>query len=268
MAELLGTVLDDVLLIENNNLTINKIGNKIFDKRSRAIKRLFKLSKVRQDKGLNILERSMLQTLSNVMEIKANSKFNSDKELIRTIYIKYKDETSKSIDCLPNSKKKEFYNEFKSGSIESGNSYLINKDGKLSSLIEENFDKVIFTGSSVGLGIATTTLLKVHSKSKNIPKVFGGMPLLGILGIPLLGIGGALIIALNSIYSSHKGYRNYKGKGVKEIALITMALVLKHQQIEQNSKKDKYLKYISNLLAVGEHLKKDLDLLNKGGEMK
>ena len=98
--------------------------------------------------------------------------------------------------------------------------------------------------------------------------MFGGIPLLGILGIPLLGIGGALIIALNSIYSSHKGYRNYKGKGVKEIALITMALVLKHQQIEQNSKKDKYLKYISNLLAVGEHLKKDLDLLNKGGEMK
>jgi hypothetical protein len=263
MSELLTTVLDEIVChpTQPEIFKLRKKGNE--NDRINALQFLYDLSGVRQDEGIDVLELSLLQTLLNIMGIEQKATVRNTHEIIQTITTEYYNGTNDEIEKLSAKNKKEFYKHFKADSVKNDNTYIVTEDGQIKPFIDESQKgNITISNTSVGLGTASAALLKILPTILNAQNVFGVIARNVTQRNVLSGFRRPFVVTALGAYSIFKGYKYFKGRKAKKIASITMALVLKHQEIEQKNIKNKFMNYITDLMETGEKLKKDLCIAN------
>ncbi|MBT3421227.1 MAG: hypothetical protein HN431_00345, partial [Bacteroidetes bacterium] len=91
------------------------------------------------------------------------------------------------------------------------------------------------------------------------------IPKLVIPRLVILGVGGAFLGTLIGAATVFQGYKYFKSINAKKISLVTLSLILKHKEYQEEYNKKRYLNYLKNLMSEGEKIDQELRELSLEG---
>ena len=267
MVVLLKTVLNKALNNSKDFEKITSLSKKGKNLRNEVLADLYKLTGLKEYDGISGLESELLRVTCQSLGINESTNLLKRSEIIDIIYDKYQKLTVIKLNKMKIKEKKEFIEEYQQKLKEQGVSFLLDDDEMFNSFLSDESENIAFSGSAAGIGVS----LAVLGKIKPAPFLALGALIangLGRLAIPrliFLGVGGAFLGTLLGGVAVFQGYSYFKGKKAKKISIVTLSLILKHKEYQEEYNKSRYLNYLKNLMIEGEEIDQELRLLSMEG---
>lgn len=244
MSILLNKILNNALNQTNslNKFTKKRETGKTL--RNKMLKDLFKLTGVDSESDLDTLEIAMLNTTAKYFGMTKTVCGKRNRiSVIEILFNKYKQQANETLNKMGGKKKREFVTKYSKELTRQGRSFIHDENELFEAFLKgDGKSNNAFVGSATGLKLSTGTFYGIGHKPALALGIFG------IQNIFIAGIGGVFSGAILGTAAIIQGLKYFNGKHAKDVASITMALILMNEEEEENELIAKHEDYCQKLI--------------------